>query len=32
MKRKLKIGDKSKNFALSDQNEKKFKLSDFKGK
>jgi len=32
MKRKLKIGDKAKDFALSDQNEKKFKLSDFKGK
>jgi peroxiredoxin len=32
MKRKLKIGDKAKDFALSDQKEKKFKLSDFKGK
>lgn len=32
MKRKLRIGEKARNFTLSDQNEKKFKLSDFKGK
>jgi peroxiredoxin len=32
VKRKLKIGDKARNFALSDQNGKKFKLSYFKGK
>jgi peroxiredoxin len=32
MKRKLEICDKANDFALSDQKEKKFKLSDFKGK
>jgi peroxiredoxin len=32
MKRKLNIGDKARNFVLSDQDEKNFKLSDFKGK
>jgi len=32
MKRKSKIGDRAKDFVLSDQNGKNFKLSDFKGK
>jgi len=32
MERKLKIGDKAKNFSLEDQNGKLFTLSDFKGK
>jgi peroxiredoxin len=32
MKRKLNIGDKAKDFILSDQDGKNFKLSDFKGK
>ena len=30
MEEKLKVGDKAKNFTLPDQNEKEFKLSDFK--
>jgi peroxiredoxin len=32
VKRKLRIGEKAKDFTLSDQNGKKFKLSDFKGR
>jgi peroxiredoxin len=30
--RKIKIGEKAKDFALKDQNDKEFKLSQFKGK
>jgi len=32
MKRKLQVGDKAKGFALFDQDKRRFKLSDFKGK
>jgi peroxiredoxin len=32
MEKKLKVGDNPRDFALEDQNEKVFKLSDFKGK
>jgi peroxiredoxin len=32
MERKVKVGEKAKGFALSDQNEEEFKLSGFKGK
>lgn len=32
MVKNLRIGDKAKNFALNDQNDKEFRLSNFKGK
>jgi peroxiredoxin len=32
LKKKLKVGEKAKNFTLSDQNGKDFKLTEFKGK
>jgi len=32
MAKNLRIGDKAENFALNDQNDKEFRLSDYKGK